>query len=137
MTGGMVWKQGGVSVTREIWDSTRSPRATANCFHQLTLTTSLTARDAVLEKFVSKIPVNTLICKQPIIGEEFLKNDMQEVEGYWGQGSTHPGISGTQKVPAGSCIDSRIVTMQQAVNLAKEDPESPVRVVCDDNDVSA
>ena len=58
-----------VSVTREIWNSTRSPR-----FHQFTLNTSLPARDAVLKNFATKTPANTLICKQTLIGEEFLKN---------------------------------------------------------------
>ena len=67
-----------VSVTQEIWNSTRSPRATATRFHQLTLKTSLPARHAVLENFARKTPVNTLICKQTLTDEEFLKDYTQE-----------------------------------------------------------
>ena len=66
------------SVTQEIWSSTKSPRTTATRFHQLTLNTSLPARDAVLQNFASKTPVNTLICKQTLIGEGFLKNYTRE-----------------------------------------------------------
>ena len=75
MTGGRFGNMAfGVSVTQEIWSSTRSPRAIATRFHQFTLKISLPARDAVLKNFASKTPVNTLICKQTLIGEEFLKN---------------------------------------------------------------
>ena len=75
MTGGRFGNMAfGVSVTQDIWSSTRFPRAIATRFHQFTLKTSLPARDVVLKNFASKTPVNTLICKQTLIGEEFLKN---------------------------------------------------------------
>ena len=130
----------GVSVTQEIWNSTRSPRTTATRFHQLIFKTSLPPRDAVLKNFASKTHVNTLICKQTLIDEEFLKNYMQDQTSMINGDKavlTHPGISGTQNGPVGPCIESRIVIMQHVVNLAKEDPESPPRVVCDDIDVFA
>ena len=75
MTGGRFGNMAfGVSVTQDIWSSTRSPRAIATRFQQFTLKMSLPARHAVLKNFASKTPVNTLICKQSLIGEEFLKN---------------------------------------------------------------
>ena len=103
MTGGRFGNMAfGVSVTQDIWNSTRSPRAIATRFHQFTLKTSLPARDAVLNNFASKTPASRSLLGARQNPSRYLKDT---------------------KRPPGSYIDTRIVIMQQLIHLAKEDSE--------------
>ena len=95
-----------VFVTREIWNSNRSPRATATRFHQFR------QQDTREHTYLQANPNWRRVSKE--------RHARPEVEGYWGQGRTHPGISRTQNAPPGSYIDTRIVIMQQVIHLAKE-----------------
>jgi hypothetical protein len=121
---------------------TRSARATASHVHHLTLTTPLSARDAVLKNYTNKAQLNTLICEQILCDKEFLQNETQDHKLV---------VTGDKSVPtqvSKGCKSSRldlastheeadIFITQQAIHIAKEDPESRVCVVCDDTDVFA
>ena len=70
----------GDSVTQEIWIalSHLEQLLPASTGLLLKWPSSVPARDALLKNFASKTPVNTLICKQTLIDEDFLKNYTQD-----------------------------------------------------------
>ena len=120
---------------------TRYARAINTRVHQLYLKTPLPARDAVLKNSANKAHLNTLICEQILIDEDYLKTLTQDhrlvvtddkavpTQVYTCKGHKTPRLDLTSTYE-----ESDIIT-QQAIHLAKECPESRVCVVCDDTDV--
>ncbi|KAG0725666.1 hypothetical protein GWK47_038169 [Chionoecetes opilio] len=122
--------------------STRSARANATRVHQLERKTPLPARDAVLKNSANKKQLNTLLCDAILSDDNFLQHATQNHLQRWvGENDMPTQVSKGRKSPrldlASTHEEADILITQQAIHLAKEDPESHVRVVCDDTDVFA
>ena len=120
--------------------STRSVRANATRVHQLDQKTPLPARDAVLKNSSNKKQLNTLICEGILSDDNFLQratNGHQLV--LTADNDLPTQVSKGRKWPrldlASTHEEADILITQHAIHLAKEDPQSRVRVVCDDTDV--
>ena len=122
--------------------TTRSARAAATRVHQLDLRTRLPARDAVLKYSTNKAQLNSLVCEQILIDDQFLQKVTQR---------HRLVVTGDDYVPtqvsrgcklsrldlASTHEEADIIITQQTIHLAKEDEGSLIRVVCDDTDVFA
>ena len=115
---------------------TRSSRAAATRFHQLDLKTPRPARDAVLRNSANKAQLNSLICEQILIDEQYLQqvtqhhrlvvtgDDAMTTQESKGRKMPHLDIATTQE-------EADLIITQQAIHLAKEDGESRDCVLCD------
>ena len=120
--------------------TTRSARAAATHVHQLDLRTPLPARDAVLKNSANKAQLNSLICEQILIDDQFLQKVTQRHRLVVTGGDSVPTqVSRGCKLPrlASTHEEADIIITQQAIHLAKEDEGSLIRIVCDDTDVFA
>ncbi|KAG0729507.1 hypothetical protein GWK47_030173 [Chionoecetes opilio] len=122
--------------------STRSARANATRVHQLERKTPLPARDAVLKNSANKKQLNTLLCDAILSDDNFLQHATQNHQlVVTGENDMPTQVSKGRKSPrldlASTHEEADILITQQAIHLAKKDPESHVRVVCDDTDVFA
>ena len=122
--------------------TTRSSRAAATRVHQLDLITPLPARDAVLRNSANKAQLNSLICEQILIDEQYLQQVTQHHRlVVTGDDTVPTQVSKGRKIPrldiATTQEEADLIITQQAIHLAKEDGESRVCVLCDDTDVFA
>ena len=116
--------------------------AAATRIHQLDLKPPLPARDAVLMNSANKAQLNSLICEQMLINEQYLQQVTQHHRlVVTGDDAVPTQVSKGRKIPrldiATTQKEADIIIMQQAIHLAKEDGVSRVCVLCDDTDVFA
>ena len=109
--------------------TTRSSRAAATRVHQLDLKTPLPAQDAVLRNSANKAQLNSLICEQILIDEQYLQqvtqhhrlvvtgDDAMPTQVSKGRKITRLDIATTQE-------EADLIIKQQAIHLAKEDGKS-------------
>ena len=122
--------------------STRSSRAAATRVHQLDLKTPLPDGDAVLRNSANKAQLNSLICEQILIDEQYLQQVTQHHRlVVTGDDAVPIQVSKERNIPrldiATTQEEADLIITQQAIHLAKEDGESRVCVLCDDTDVFA
>ena len=122
--------------------TTRSSRTNTTRVHQLNCKTRLPARDAVLKNSANKKQLNLLICEQILNDDSYLQNvtrahklvisvdQAAPKQVSKGRKTSHLDLVSTQE-------EADIIITQQAIYLAKEDPQSHVRVICEDTDVFA
>ena len=120
----------------------RSSRAAATRVLQLDLKTPLPARDAVLRNSANKVQLNSLICEQILIDEQYLQQVTQHHRlVVTGDDAVPTQVPKWRKIPrldiATTEEEADLIITQQAIHLAKEDVESRVCVLCDDTDVFA
>ena len=110
-------------------------RATNSRVHHLTLTTPLPARDTVLKNYTNKARLNALICEQVLSDNDFLSNSTQSVTSQLLQRTSQSPRKclKDKNTPCGSFVNAWLT--QQAIHIAKEDPESTVCVVSDNTDL--
>ena len=121
---------------------TRSSRAAATRVHQLDLKTPLPAQDAVLRNSANKAQLNSLICEQILIDEQYLQQVTQHHRlVVTGDDAVPTQVSKGRKIPrldiATTQEEADLIITQQAIHLAKGDGESRICVLCDDTDVFA
>ena len=109
--------------------STRSARATNSRVHHLTLTTPLPARDTVLKNYTNKARLNALICEQVLSDNEFLCNSTQNHKLVVTEDKSEPtqvskGKKTLRMDLSSTHEEADIFLTQQAIHIAKEDPES-------------
>ena len=122
--------------------TTRSSRAAATRVHQLDLKTPLPARDAVLGNSANKAHLNSLICEQILIDEQYLQQVTQHHRlVVTGDDAVPTQVSKGRKIPrldiATTQEEADLIITQQTIHLAKEDGESRICVLCDETDVFA
>ncbi|KAG0729729.1 hypothetical protein GWK47_003399 [Chionoecetes opilio] len=96
----------------------------------------------VLKNSANKKQLNTLLCDAILSDDNFLQHATQNHQlVVTGENDMPTQVSKGRKSPrldlASTHEEADILITQQAIHLAKEDPESHVRVVCDDTDVFA
>ena len=122
-----------------IKSSSRSARVTTSRVHHLTLTTphwplhclstiSHWPLHCLLKNYTNKARLNALICDQVLSENEFSAES--QVSCYRGQVRAHANIWKTPRVDMSSKRkEADIFLTQQAIHVAKEDPESRALVV--------
>ena len=122
--------------------STRSFCANTTRVHQLDCKTQMLAQDAVLKNSANKKQLNSLICEQILNDNNYLQDvthahklvvsidQTATKEVSKGRKTSRLDLVSTQE-------EADIIITQQAIHLAKEDPHSHVRVICDATDVFA